>query len=78
MKARIGLMKVTHIGEYPNSEILVFVYGVGSRFEGNAPEFDWTEESAGGGHTSLTISRCIDKRYLNNSRWLRDSNQRCQ
>jgi len=66
------------LGQQPNSGTLVLAYGDGSRFEGSASGFDWSEQSAGGGNTQFTLSLRNDKFYVNNSRWFRDTNQRCQ
>jgi hypothetical protein len=57
---------------------LVLQYGAGSVSETGTTFGEWTEQGAGGERVTFSLQLSDGKLYLDERKWFRDSNQRCQ
>ncbi|WP_020410588.1 hypothetical protein [Hahella ganghwensis] len=65
-------------GSLPGQGILILQYGPGYQFEGSTGDSEWTESGPGGEQARYALSLYNDKLYLDDTQWLRGTNEYCQ
>ncbi|OZG74997.1 hypothetical protein BTA51_00925 [Hahella sp. CCB-MM4] len=65
-------------GSLPGQGVLVLQYGPGYQFEGSTGDSDWSESGPGGEQARYRLSLYNDKLYLDDTQWLRGTNEYCQ